>query len=186
MEIDFLHKNCTFKLQINLDHHNSGLKFNYFLRFDRPNFSLPSTFKVKSSWYCRHYWLPVYLTQVENGRMIRRLRIGDADTGGKLHTSGKFSTCLNNVSSKFAASIKDNGRKQSILPLDVSVLQRTYLLYSSLCLPWMCVLYSRLCRLDKSFLQEPVLTRSFLVYNSMWCPWMCLFYRSLCCLWPCL
>jgi hypothetical protein len=56
--------------------------------------------------------------------MIRRLRIGDADTGGKLHTSGKFSTCLNNVSSKFAASIKDNGRKQSILPLDVSALQQ--------------------------------------------------------------
>jgi hypothetical protein len=35
-----------FKLQINLDRHNAGLKFSYFLRFDLPNFSLPSTFKM--------------------------------------------------------------------------------------------------------------------------------------------
>jgi hypothetical protein len=34
-----------FKLQINFDRHNAGLKFSYFLRFDLPNFSLPSTLK---------------------------------------------------------------------------------------------------------------------------------------------
>ncbi len=45
MEIDFSHKNCTFNLQINFGRHNAGLKFNYCLRFDLPNFSLPSTFK---------------------------------------------------------------------------------------------------------------------------------------------
>jgi hypothetical protein len=44
-ETDFSLKNCTFKLQINFDRHNVGLKFSYFLRFDLPNFSLPSTFK---------------------------------------------------------------------------------------------------------------------------------------------
>jgi hypothetical protein len=27
------------------DHHNAGLTFSYRLRFDQPNFSLPSTFK---------------------------------------------------------------------------------------------------------------------------------------------
>ncbi len=32
-------------MQINLDRHNAGLKYNYCLRFDPPNFSLPSTFK---------------------------------------------------------------------------------------------------------------------------------------------
>jgi hypothetical protein len=42
---NFLHKNCTFKLKINFDRHNAGLTFNYCLRFDPPNFSLPSTFK---------------------------------------------------------------------------------------------------------------------------------------------
>jgi hypothetical protein len=46
MEIDFSHKNCTFKLQINFDRHNAGLKFNYCLRFDLPNFSLP----LKQDW----------------------------------------------------------------------------------------------------------------------------------------
>jgi hypothetical protein len=40
------HKNCTFKFHINFDRHNAGLKFNYCLRFDPPNFSLPSTLKV--------------------------------------------------------------------------------------------------------------------------------------------
>jgi hypothetical protein len=49
MEIDFSHKNCTFKLQINFDRHNAGLKFIYCLRFDLPNFSLPSTFKDKKN-----------------------------------------------------------------------------------------------------------------------------------------
>jgi hypothetical protein len=45
-EIDFLHKNCTFKLQINFNRHNAGLTFNYCPHFDPPNFSLPSTFKL--------------------------------------------------------------------------------------------------------------------------------------------
>ncbi len=34
-----------FKLQISLDRHNAGLKFNYCLRFDPHHFSLPSTLK---------------------------------------------------------------------------------------------------------------------------------------------
>ncbi len=36
-----------FKFHINFDSHNAGLKFNYCLRFDPPNFSLPSTCKYK-------------------------------------------------------------------------------------------------------------------------------------------
>ncbi len=36
-------------MQIKLDRHNAGLKFNYCRRFDPPNFSLPSTFKFFSS-----------------------------------------------------------------------------------------------------------------------------------------
>jgi hypothetical protein len=37
-----------FKLQISLDRHNAGLKFNYCLRFDPHHFSLPSTYKGKT------------------------------------------------------------------------------------------------------------------------------------------
>jgi hypothetical protein len=36
-------------LKINFDRHNAGLTFNYCLRFDPPNFSLPSTFKRLTS-----------------------------------------------------------------------------------------------------------------------------------------
>ncbi len=57
MGIDFSHKNCTFKLQINFDRHNARLKFNYCLRFGLPNFSLPSTFNVPV----------VYMSLIHNG-----------------------------------------------------------------------------------------------------------------------
>ncbi len=39
-----------FKLQISMDRHNSGLKFNYCLRFDPHHFSLPSTFNANGSY----------------------------------------------------------------------------------------------------------------------------------------
>jgi hypothetical protein len=47
----------TQKLQINFDCHNAGLTFNYCLRFDPPNFSLPSTFKTDFSIWFRIKWL---------------------------------------------------------------------------------------------------------------------------------
>jgi hypothetical protein len=40
-----------FKLQINFDRHNVGLKSSYFLRFDLPNFSLPSAFNGETLRY---------------------------------------------------------------------------------------------------------------------------------------
>jgi hypothetical protein len=41
-----------FKFKITPDRHNAGLKFNGCLPFDLPNFSLPSTFKVRSQIHC--------------------------------------------------------------------------------------------------------------------------------------
>jgi hypothetical protein len=57
----FLPKNCTLKLQINLDRHNAGLKFDYCLRFDPPHFSLPSTFKKGRDWFLNFLEAPLIL-----------------------------------------------------------------------------------------------------------------------------
>jgi hypothetical protein len=46
MEIDFLHGNNMFKLQMTLDRHNARPGLNYYVLPYPPHFSLPSTFKA--------------------------------------------------------------------------------------------------------------------------------------------
>jgi hypothetical protein len=56
-----LQGNCMFKLQINFDHHNAGLKFNNCLRFDPRHFSLLSTFN-----------LPYFVSGVHHGSRVEQ------------------------------------------------------------------------------------------------------------------